>query len=103
MKETNLEGNLVPLNFYEAKKLVPKLNLRQQQKNKKFDCCITGCMMYYKGDENVRSCKFCDALNTRNLKREMEDIKMWLLRYCTSYHSYHGFNTYMLLQDQLNI
>ena len=57
LKKTNLKGNLVLPNFYKSKKLVSKLGLRQ----KKIDCCINGYILYYKGDENERSCKFCGA------------------------------------------
>ena len=55
LKETNSKGNLVPLNFYETKKLVSKLSLGQ----KKIDYCINACKLYYKGDKNERSCIFC--------------------------------------------
>ena len=54
LKETNLEGNLISLKFYKTKKLVSKLGLRQ----KMIYCYIKGCIFYYKGDENERSCKF---------------------------------------------
>ena len=55
LQETNPEGNLVPPNLYETKKLVSKLGLG----HKKIDCCLNGCMLYYKDDEGERHCKFC--------------------------------------------
>src|SRR5436190_22392671 len=55
MKETNPPDNCIPSNFYEAKKLVSKLGLISQ----KIDCCINGCLLYYKENSNLRECKFC--------------------------------------------
>ena len=53
LKETNLEGNLVPPNIYKSKKLVSKLSPKQKMIN----CCINGCMLYYKSDKAKKSCK----------------------------------------------
>ena len=57
LQETNPEENLVPPNLYEMKKLVSKLGLG----HKKIDCCLNGCMLYYKDDMGERHCKFCGA------------------------------------------
>ncbi|KAL3849955.1 hypothetical protein ACJIZ3_011837 [Penstemon smallii] len=47
--------NLVPNDFYKAKKLVAKLGLSST----KIDCCENGCMLYYKEDQHLTKCKFC--------------------------------------------
>ena len=57
LKETNPKGNLVPLKFYEIKKSVSKLGLGK----KKIDCCINGCILYYKCNDKKRTCKFYGA------------------------------------------
>ncbi|CAH9124646.1 unnamed protein product [Cuscuta epithymum] len=47
--------NKVPSSFYEAEKLVSKLGLGHE----KIDCCVNGCMLYYKEDIALAQCKFC--------------------------------------------
>ncbi|PKU63664.1 hypothetical protein MA16_Dca016030 [Dendrobium catenatum] len=46
MKETNPTGNLIPSDLYRIKKLVSKLGITAT----KINCCINGCMLYYKDD-----------------------------------------------------
>ena len=50
-------NNIVPFNFFEAKKLVKKLGLSVI----KIDACHNGSMLYFKDDEFLEKCKFCDA------------------------------------------
>ncbi|XP_060210859.1 uncharacterized protein LOC132637848 [Lycium barbarum] len=50
--DPNLE---IPENYYKAKRLVSKLGLSSMR----IDCCENGCMLYYKDDEGLESCKFC--------------------------------------------
>ncbi|XP_052117681.1 uncharacterized protein LOC110281750 [Arachis duranensis] len=58
MKEVIPKDNLLVSNFYEAKKLVLKLGMESN----KIDCCINGCMLYYKEDDMPRKeCKFCHS------------------------------------------
>ena len=45
----------IPEDFYKAKRLVSKLGLSSMR----IDCCEDGCMLYYKGDADLESCKFC--------------------------------------------
>jgi len=49
------DGNHLPRNFYQAKKTIVDLGLA----SKKIDCCKKGCMLYYKEDEMLQSCKNC--------------------------------------------
>ncbi|XP_072071887.1 uncharacterized protein [Arachis hypogaea] len=57
-KEVMPKDNLLLSNFYEAKKLVSKLGMESN----KIDCCINGCMLYYKEDDIPRKeCKFCHS------------------------------------------
>ncbi|XP_072079067.1 uncharacterized protein [Arachis hypogaea] len=58
MKEVMPKDNLLVSSFYEAKKLVSKLGMESN----KIDCCINGCMLYYKEDDIPRKeCKFCHS------------------------------------------
>ncbi|XP_070014701.1 uncharacterized protein [Nicotiana sylvestris] len=45
----------LPGDFYKAKRLVSKLRLSSMG----IDCCENGCMLYYKDDATLNSCKFC--------------------------------------------
>ncbi|XP_059277583.1 uncharacterized protein LOC132031647 [Lycium ferocissimum] len=47
----------IPENYYKAKRLVSKLGLSSMR----IDCCENGngCMLYYKDDKGLESCKFC--------------------------------------------
>ena len=42
-------------NFYKAKRLVAKLGMSSMR----IHCCENGCMLYYKDDIDLESCKFC--------------------------------------------
>ncbi|KAI5429632.1 hypothetical protein KIW84_034272 [Lathyrus oleraceus] len=58
---TPTKDNL-PISFYDAKKLVPKLDLEVR----KIDCCISGCMLFYNNefgtsDGALEECKFCKS------------------------------------------
>ncbi|XP_045831211.1 uncharacterized protein LOC123922548 [Trifolium pratense] len=57
MKEGMPKDNLVVPDFYRAKKLVSKLGMGCE----KIDCCINGCMLYYKDDLMEKECHFCQA------------------------------------------
>ena len=50
--DPNLE---IPDNFYKAKRLVSKLGMSSMR----IHCCENGCMLYYKDDIDLESCKFC--------------------------------------------
>ncbi|PHT97344.1 hypothetical protein BC332_33731 [Capsicum chinense] len=52
MKDTNHPDNKIPLNYYRAKKLVAGLGLTSQ----KINCCVNGCMLYYKVDQEMIEC-----------------------------------------------
>jgi len=54
MKEACPDGNSLPSNFSEVKKIVGKLGLTAE----KIDCCPNGCMLHYKNDLGLRDCKF---------------------------------------------
>ncbi|XP_059294442.1 uncharacterized protein LOC132047411 [Lycium ferocissimum] len=55
MKDTSHPDNKIPRDYYQAKKLVSGLGLTSQ----KIDCCVNGCMLYYKADKDMTECKFC--------------------------------------------
>ena len=55
MRETLPRDNIMPSDFYDMKKLVDNLGLPVE----KNDVYSRGCMLYWRDDENVESCKFC--------------------------------------------
>jgi len=79
MREIVPPDNRVPLDFYRTKKLVSKLGLGYV----KIDCCINGCMLYYKDDENETECKFCGSprYTIKNISRGQHSLvlnkEMW--------------------------
>ncbi|XP_038693762.1 uncharacterized protein LOC119991488 [Tripterygium wilfordii] len=80
MKETNPLDNCIPSNFYQAKKLVSKLGLISQ----KIDCCVNGCLLYFKDNINLRECKFCGSPRykpSRSCKKKLKDVPFKRLHY----------------------
>ncbi|GAU21906.1 hypothetical protein TSUD_34030 [Trifolium subterraneum] len=80
MKEASHPENLIPSNFRETKKLTVGLGLSKV----KIDCCIGGCMLYYKEDINLKECKFCNdsRYKTRCLSRKnSKDVPRKRLHY----------------------
>ncbi|XP_028790871.1 uncharacterized protein LOC114746759 [Neltuma alba] len=55
MRRTQPKDTHMPTDLYQTKKLVSKLGLDY----KKIDCCVNGCMLYYKADDSATQCKFC--------------------------------------------
>jgi hypothetical protein len=47
----------IPKNYYEATRLTFKLGMQVQMIN----YCTNGCMLFYKEDNTLSSCKFCNA------------------------------------------
>ncbi|XP_060182916.1 uncharacterized protein LOC132612852 [Lycium barbarum] len=47
----------IPDNYYKAKILVSKLG----HSSVRIDCCENGCMLYYKDDVGLESCKLCGS------------------------------------------
>ena len=56
MKMTSHPENVIPSDYGKVKKIVSRLGLT----SKKIDCCVNGCMLYYKDDKNLNECKFCE-------------------------------------------
>ncbi|RDX66816.1 hypothetical protein CR513_54377, partial [Mucuna pruriens] len=80
MKESSHPENVIPSNFRETKKLVAGLGLSRI----KIDCCIDGCMLYYKDDSTLRQCKFCEKprYKARNVsKKNSKDVPYKRLHY----------------------
>ncbi|WMV57812.1 hypothetical protein MTR67_051197 [Solanum verrucosum] len=55
MKELVDRNIEIPDSYYKENALVSKLGLSSIR----IDCCEKGCMLYYKEDVNLESCKFC--------------------------------------------
>ncbi|XP_070002660.1 uncharacterized protein [Nicotiana sylvestris] len=53
----------LPGDFYKAKRLVSNLGLLSMR----IDCCEDGCMLYYKDDATLNSCKFCKKSSFKRL------------------------------------
>ncbi|XP_070034605.1 uncharacterized protein [Nicotiana tomentosiformis] len=53
----------IPEDLYKVKRLVSKLGLSSM----KIDCCEDGCMLYYKGDTDLESYKFCEKSRFKRL------------------------------------
>ncbi|KAI0504324.1 hypothetical protein KFK09_015276 [Dendrobium nobile] len=74
MKETNPADNIIPSDLYRTKKLVSKLGLTAT----KIDCCINGCMLYYKDDAAEVTCHICNAprfkQNSGKQRRPKKDV-----------------------------
>ncbi|XP_072087173.1 uncharacterized protein [Arachis hypogaea] len=52
-REMQITPNEIPANYYEAKKIVSQLGFKEV----KIDCCVNGCMIYYKEVQDLRQCK----------------------------------------------
>ena len=55
MSEIVLDNNVVPMNFYNAKKKMRGMGLPME----KIDCCKNLCMIYWEDDKDELKCKFC--------------------------------------------
>ena len=55
MSEISSQPEFITKDFYQAKRLVSKLGLNEV----KIDCCLNGCMLYYKDDATLTHCNFC--------------------------------------------
>lgn len=58
MRGISVQPNSILRDFYQAKKLVSKLRLKKE----KIDCCLKGCMLYYKDDATFTYYKFYENL-----------------------------------------
>ena len=57
------EGNKMPKNFYETKKLVQGLGLPVEV----IHCCLNGCMIYWGDDVELLNCKFFGELRYKTI------------------------------------
>ncbi|PKU64714.1 hypothetical protein MA16_Dca026668 [Dendrobium catenatum] len=71
IKETNPTDNLIPSDLYRTKKLVSKLGLTAT----KIDCCINGCMLYYKDDAAELFFRTCNAPRFKPNSRKQRHLK----------------------------
>ncbi|XP_065857931.1 uncharacterized protein [Euphorbia lathyris] len=55
MHDTLPPGNKMAKNFYETKKLIRGLGLPVE----KIDCCVKGCMLFWRDDSSLLNCKVC--------------------------------------------
>ncbi|XP_059279095.1 uncharacterized protein LOC132033211 [Lycium ferocissimum] len=59
------DGSNLPGSYYEAKKIIRDLGLSY----KKIDACKNNCMLYWKDDKFLESCKVCGASRWKEDKR----------------------------------
>ncbi|XP_075087560.1 uncharacterized protein LOC142169579 [Nicotiana tabacum] len=62
------DGSNLPDSYYEAKKVIRHLGLSY----KKIDACKNNCMLYWKDDKSLESCKVCGASRWKEDKRSGE-------------------------------
>lgn len=80
-KETWPADNRMPPNYYRTKKMVKSLGLSYE----KIDCCVKGCMLFYKADINEKVCRFCNEeryllkKTSYNKVKEVSRKRMWYL------------------------
>ena len=55
MSEISSQPEIITKDLYQANRLVSKLGLNEV----KIDCCLNGCMLYYKNNAALTHCKFC--------------------------------------------
>jgi len=55
MKDICPSKSDIPKNYHPQLKKVGDLGMDVQE----IDCCLNGCMLYYKQDEGLSACKFC--------------------------------------------
>ncbi|XP_059284098.1 uncharacterized protein LOC132037582 [Lycium ferocissimum] len=69
-----LDGTNLPNSYYEAKKVIRDLGLSY----KKIDACKNDCMLYWKDDNCLESCKVCGASGWKEDKHSGETkFKKW--------------------------
>ena len=66
MSEISPQTKTIPKDFYQAKRLVSKLGLHKV----KIDCCLNGCMLYYKDDVALTHRKFCGVPRFKSKRGE---------------------------------
>ena len=64
-------GNELPQNFYEAKKIVSKFGLDY----KKIHACPNNCQLFWKDTENDDSCSICKASRWKDKESETKLTK----------------------------
>ncbi|XP_028753509.1 uncharacterized protein LOC114713090 [Neltuma alba] len=80
MKRTQPKDNHMLTDLYQTKKLVSKLGLSY----KKIDCCVNGCMLYYKHNDSATQCKFCceerySSKKFHGRKKKVARKQLWFL------------------------
>jgi len=60
--------SLLPNSYYEAKKIIKDLGLSYT----KIDACVNDCMLFWKDDETLDSCKWCHASRWKDDKHSGE-------------------------------
>ncbi|XP_025653212.1 uncharacterized protein [Arachis hypogaea] len=76
-REMQTTPNEIPANYYEAKKIVSQLGFKEV----KIDCCVNGCMIYYKEDKNLRQCKLCGEQRFKPRKEKNKEVPYKRMHY----------------------
>ncbi|XP_025670335.1 uncharacterized protein [Arachis hypogaea] len=76
-REMQTTPNEIPANYYEAKKIVSQLGFKEV----KIDCCVNGCMIYYKEDKDLRQCKFCREQRFKPRKGKNKEVPYKRMHY----------------------
>ncbi|XP_028774325.1 uncharacterized protein LOC114731348 [Neltuma alba] len=80
IRRTQPKDTCMPTDLYQTKKLVSKLSLDYR----KIDCCVNGCMLYYKADDSATQCKFCGeeryfSRRCHGRKKKVARKQLWFL------------------------
>ncbi|CAK8537556.1 unnamed protein product [Lathyrus sativus] len=63
------ENNCMPKVFYQARKSIAELGLASLN----IECCVKGCMLYYKEDDTLQKCKICGEERYKHIRRRGHD------------------------------
>ena len=78
MRKNSPQPDSIPKDFYQVKKLVSKIGLKEE----KIDYCLKWCMLYYKDDDALTPCKIYEEPRFK-LKWKMGSIRMFFRKECT--------------------
>ena len=80
MRAAHPPNNLIPKDYYRAKRIVLKLGLT----TKKINFCVNGCILFYIEEcKALKECMFCGAQWYNFKKVGRGNIKKYLCRECT--------------------
>ncbi|KAM3378510.1 hypothetical protein P3S68_010923 [Capsicum galapagoense] len=71
------EDAKIPLSFYEPKKMITTLGLNYS----KIPACLNNCMLFWKGDSELKACKYCGT-SKWNSNKKLSNLQ----KFCVTFH-----------------